>query len=183
MDYSKLNKKQLIELLQKATAEKATEEEVTEEVKHWTKADLYKIKDEIIQVQNLTDGVVIFKSPKTHNVYKWHNRFDIEDMTIDEVLQMSNKKLFLKTPLLRVLDDKVCKALGLDYSIIDEISNVEDFIKKDIDTIRTTIEQLSKDYLMELKTDIINAIKNSNISYNKVNALVELFDINRLDLQ
>ena len=184
MDLNKLTKKQLIELLQKATEEVKEEakEEVSEDV-HWTKRDLYKIKDEVIEVQNLSSGVVIFKSPKTKNKYKWTNRGDIEFMTIDEVMQMSNKKLFLETPLLRVLDNRVCEALNLNYSVIDEINNVEEFINKDIDYIRSVVKQLNNDYLIELKGDVIKMIKNSNISYTKVNELMELFDINKLDLQ
>lgn len=186
MDLNKLTKKQLIELLQKMGEEESTREEVEQEVKEvkeWTRGDLYKIKDEVIEVQNLSDGKVIFVSPKTRNKYKWYNKGDIEFMTIDEVLQMSNKKLFLQTPLLRVLDERVCEALNLDYSVIDEINNVEEFIKKDIDYIRGIVKQLNKDYLMELKGNVIKAIKRSNISYTKVNELIELFDINRLDLQ
>lgn len=188
MDLNKLTKKQLIELLQgmveEDTKQEAKEErEAKEEAKHWTRGDLYKIKDEVIEVQNLSDGKVIFVSPKTRNKYKWYNKGDIEFMTIDEVLQMSNKKLFLETPLLRVLDERVCEALNLDYSVIDEINNVEEFIKKDIDYIRGIVKQLNKDYLMELKGNVIKAIKRSNISYTKVNELIELFDINRLDLQ
>ena len=189
MDLNKLTKKQLIELLQ-GMVEEDTKQEAKEEVKeeqsayvNWTRGDLYKIKDEVIEVQNLSDGKVIFVSPKTRNKYKWYNKGDIEFMTIDEVLQMSNKKLFLGTPLLRVLDERVCEALNLDYSIIDEINNVEEFIKKDIDYIRGIVKQLNKDYLMELKGNVIKAIKRSNISYTKVNELIELFDINRLDLQ
>ena len=184
MDLNKLTKKQLIELLQKATEE--VKEEAKEEQSaytHWTKRDLYKIKDEVIEVENLSDGKVIFVSPKTKNKYKWTNKGDIEFMSVDEVMQMSNKKLFLETPLLRVLDNRVCEALGLDYSVIDEINNVEEFIKKDIDYIRSIVKQLNKDYLMELKCDVIKMIKNSNISYTKVNELMELFEINRLDLQ
>lgn len=188
MDLNKLTKKQLIELLQRQTEEVTEEvsEEVTEEVskeKHWTKGDLYKIKDEVIEVQNISDGKVIFVSPKSRNKYRWYNKGDIEFMTIDEVLQMSNKKLFLQTPLLRVSDNRVIEALGLDYSVIDRVSNLEEFIKLDINTIRATIEQLSDDYLRDLKGDIIKAIKNSNLSYTKVNELMELFEINRLDLQ
>lgn len=176
MDLNKLTKKQLIELLQKATEEQSA-------YVHWTKRDLYKIKDEVIEVENLSSGVVIFKSPKTKNKYKWTNKGDIEFMSVDEVLQMSNKKLFLGTPLLRVLDERVCEALNLDYSVIDEINNVEEFINKDIDYIKSIVKQLNKDYLMELKGNVIKMIKNSNISYTKVNALIEIFEINRLDLQ
>lgn len=185
MDLNKLTKKQLIELLQNMVEEEAKEEAKEEQsaYMHWTKGDLYKIKDEVIEVQSLSNGVVVFRSPKTNNRYRWTNKGDIEFMTIDEVLQMSNKKLFLETPLLRVLDDRVVKALNLDYSVIDEISNVEGFIQKDIDHIRSVVKQLNKDYLIELKGDVIKMIKNSNISYSKVNELIELFEINRLDLQ
>ena len=185
MDLNKLTKKQLIELLQ-GMVEEDTKQEAKEEVseeKHWTRGDLYKIKDEVIEVQNLSDGKVIFVSPKTRNKYKWYNKNDIEFMTIDEVLQMSNKKLFLETPLLRVLDERVCKALNLDYSVIDEINNVEEFIKLDIEEIKDTLNRLSNEYIKQIKMQVINAIKNSNLSYNKVNALVELFELNRLDLQ
>ena len=189
MDLNKLTKKQLIELLQNMV-EEDTKEEVKEEAKeeqsayvHWTKRDLYKIKDEVIEVENLSNGVVIFKSPKTKNKYKWTNKGDIEFMSVDEVMQMDNKGLFLRTPLLRVLDNRVCEALNLNYSVIDEINNVEEFINKDIDYIRSVVKQLNKDYLMELKGNVIKAIKRSNISYTKVNELIELFDINRLDLQ
>lgn len=184
MDLNKLTKKQLIELLQKATEK--VKEEVTEEVseeKHWTKGDLYKIKDEVIEVQSLSDGVVTFISPKSRNKYKWHNKGDIEFMSIEEVMLMNNKPLFLQTPLLRISDIRVIEGLGLDYSVIDRVSNLEEFIKLDIDTIRATIEQLSDDYVRDLKGDIIKAIKNSDLNYSKVNELIELFEINRLDLQ
>ena len=184
MDLNKLTKKQLIELLQKATEE--AKEEAKEEQSaymHWTKGDLYKIKDEVIEVQSLSDGVVTFISPKSRNKYKWHQKGDIEFMTIDEVLQMNNKPLFLQTPLLRISDIRVIEGLGLDYSVIDRVSNLEEFIKLDIDTIRATIEQLSDDYVRDLKGDIIKAIKNSDLNYSKVNELIELFEINRLDLQ
>lgn len=187
MDLNKLTKKQLIELLQKMGEEESTREEAKEEAKeeprNWTKGDLYKIKDEIIQVQSVDDGVVVFISPKTKNRYKWHQKGDIEFMTIDEVLQMSNKHLFLGTPLLRVLDERVCKALNLDYSAIDKIDNIEEFIKLDIEDIKEILNKLSDEYKKQIKHSMINAIKNSNLSYNKVNALVELFEINRLDLQ
>ena len=188
MDLNKLTKKQLIELLQKATEEVTEEvsEEVTEEVnkeKHWTKGDLYKIKDEVIEVQNLSDGKVTFVSPKSRNKYKWHNKGDIEYMSIEEVMLMNNKPLFLQTPLLRVLDNRVCEALNLDYSVIDRVSNLEEFIKLDIDTIRATIEQLSDSYVRDLKGNVIKAIKYSNLSWKKIDDLMELFDINRLDLQ
>lgn len=187
MDLNKLTKKQLIELLEKAMQEEDAKEEVKEEakeeVKRWTRGDLYKIKDEIIQVQSMDDGVVIFVSPKSRNKYKWYNKGDIEFMTIDEVLQLSNKKLFLETPLLKVLDDRVVKALGLDYSMIDKIDNIEEFIKLDIEEIKDTLNRLSDEYKKGIKHSIIDAIKRSNLSYNKVNALVELFELNKLDLQ
>lgn len=185
MDLNKLTKKQLIELLQNMV-EEDTKEEVKEEQSaymHWTKGDLYKIKDEVIEVQSLSDGVVTFISPKSRNKYKWHNKGDIEFMSIEEVMLMNNKPLFLQTPLLRISDIRVIEGLGLDYSVIDRVSNLEEFIKLDIDTIRATIEQLSDDYVRDLKGDIIKAIKYSNLSYTKVNELIELFDINRLDLQ
>ena len=182
MNLEKLTKKQLIELLQQQTK---VEEEVNEEVsevKHWTKRDLYKIKDEVIEVENLSSGVVVFRSPKTKTKYKWHRKGDIEYLSIEEVMLMDNKPLFLRTPILRVLDERVCEGLGLDYSIIDEISNVEEFIEKDMDYIGRVVKQLNEDYLMELKSDVINVIKNSNLSYSKVEDLMELFKINRLDL-
>lgn len=195
MDLSKLTKKQLIELLEKAMQEEDAKEEVKEdakeevkeeakeEVKQWTRGDLYKIKDEIIQVQSVDDGVVVFVSPKSRNKYKWVNKGDIEFMSVDEVLQLSNKKLFLETPLLKVLDDRVVKALGLDYSMIDKIDNIEEFIKLDIEEIKDTLNRLSDEYKKGIKHSIIDAIKRSNLSYNKVNTLVELFDITNLDLQ
>lgn len=188
MDLNKLTKKQLIELLQgmveEDTKQEAKEErEAKEEAKHWTRGDLYKIKDEIIQVQSVDDGVVIFVSPKSRNKYKWYNKGDIEFMSVDEVLQLSNKKLFLETPLLKVLDERVVKALGLDYSMIDKIDNIEEFIKLDLEEIKDTLNRLSNEYIKGIKHSIIDAIKRSNLSYNKVNALVELFELNKLDLQ
>lgn len=185
MDLNKLTKKQLIELLQNMVEEEVKEEAKEEQSAyvHWTKRDLYKIKDEVIEVENLSSGVVIFKSPKTKNKYKWTNKGDIEFMSVEEVMLMDNKPLFLRTPLLKVLDNRVCEALNLNYSVIDEINNVEEFIQKDIDYIKNVVKQLNNDYLIELKGNVIKMIKNSNISYTKVNELIELFDINRLDLQ
>ena len=39
----------------------------------WTKASLYNIKNEMVEVRNVLDGKVVYVSPKTKLKYKWFN--------------------------------------------------------------------------------------------------------------
>ena len=68
----------------------------------WTKASLYNIKNEMVEVRNVLDGKVVYVSPKTKLKYKWLEKGDVEILSVEEILAMDSKKIFLRTPVLAI---------------------------------------------------------------------------------
>ena len=99
----------------------------------WSKAMLNKIKDEMVDVRSVMDGKVIYVSPKTHIKYKWLEKGDIEQLTIEEILAMDTKKMFLRTPLLVVEDERVIEGLGLKgiNKLVDKVEDIDKVVEMD----------------------------------------------------
>ena len=97
----------------------------------WSKAMLNKIKDEMVDVRSVMDGKVIYVSPKTHIKYKWLEKGDIEQLTIEEILAMDTKKMFLRTPLLVVEDERVVEALGLKgiNKLVNKVEDIDQLVE------------------------------------------------------
>ena len=93
----------------------------------WNKSMLNKIKDEMVDVRSVIDGRVVYVSPKTHIKYKWLEKGDIEQLTIEEILAMDSKKMFLRTPLLVVEDERIVEGLGLKgiNELVDKVEDIE----------------------------------------------------------
>ena len=146
----------------------------------WSKAMLNKIKDEMVDVRSVMDGKVIYVSPKTHIKYKWLEKGDIEQLTIEEILAMDTKKMFLRTPLLVVEDERVVEALGLKgiNKLVDKVEDIDQLVEMDLGDMEKTINELPFDYKRNLRDEISKKIENSEIrDYVVVQTLKRIFEI------
>ena len=146
----------------------------------FTKAKLYGIKDEIVPVRNILDGKVIYVSPKTKIKYKWLEKGDIEYLSIEEVLAMDSKKLYLRTPLLIVDDERIIEGLGLEklYKDIELVENIDELIELEEEEIERIIKGLSVGCKNNLRDEVNKKIKNCEIrDYMIVNMLKRLLDL------
>lgn len=168
--------KKFMESQQKAVEPKA-QKNVDEK---FTKAKLYGIKDEIVPVRNILDGKVIYVSPKTKIKYKWLEKGDIEYLSIEEVLAMDSKKLYLRTPLLIVEDERIIEGLGLKklYKDIELVENIDELIELEEEEIERIIKGLSVGCKNNLRDEVNKKIKNCEIrDYMIVNMLKRLLDL------
>ena len=146
----------------------------------WNKSMLNKIKDEMVDVRSVIDGRVVYVSPKTHIKYKWLEKGDIEQLTIEEILAMDTKKMFLRTPLLVVEDERVIEGLGLKgiNKLVDKVEDIDQLVEMDLDDMEKTINELPFDYKRNLRDEISKKIENSEIrDYVVVQTLKRIFEI------
>lgn len=146
----------------------------------WTKASLYNIKNEMIEVRNVLDGKVVYVSPKTKLKYKWLEKGDVEILSVEEILAMDSKKIFLRTPILVVDDERVIEGLGLGkiYKDIELIENTEKLEELDIDELKEFVEGLSDECKNNLRDEMNKKINNYEIrDYMVVDTLKGLLDL------
>ncbi len=146
----------------------------------WTKASLYNIKNEMVEVRNVLDGKVVYVSPKTKLKYKWLEKGDIEILSVEEILAMDSKKIFLRTPILAVDDERVIEGLGLGkvYRDIELIENTEKLEELDIDELKEFVEGLSDECKNNLRDEMNKKINNYEIrDYMVVDTLKGLLDL------
>ena len=146
----------------------------------WNKSMLNKIKDEIVDVRSVMDGKVIYVSPKTHIKYKWLEKGDIEQLTIEEILAMDSKKMFLRTPLLVVEDERIVEGLGLKgiNELVDKVEDIDQLVEMDLGDMEKTINELPFEYKRNLRDEISKKIENSEIrDYVVVQTLKRIFEI------
>ena len=166
-----------IKLMQEQMSVKADESE-----EKWTKAKLYTIKDEFVEVRSVYDGGVTYDSPKTKISYFWTNKGDIEVMTIEEVLTMnSTRPKCLSVPWLAVNDPRVIEGLGLG-KVVDMIEKIEDtdaLIEMDLNELEELIKSLNTEQKNNLRDEIAKKIEANEIdSYVVVVTLKRLLEIN-----
>lgn len=166
-----------IKLMQEQMKVKADEPE-----EKWTKAKLYTIKDEFVEVRSVYDGGVTYDSPKTKISYFWTNKGDIEVMTIEEVLTMnSTRPKCLSVPWLAVNDPRVIEGLGLG-KVVDMIEKIEDtdaLIEMDLNELEELIKSLNPEQKNNLRDEIAKKIEANEIdSYVVVVTLKRLLEIN-----
>ena len=131
----------------------------------WNKSTLNRIKDEIVDVRSVADGKVIYVSPKTHIKYKWLEKGDIEQLTIEEILAMDTKKIFLRTPLLVVEDERIVEGLGLKgiNELVNKVEDIDKLVEMDLEDMEKTINELPFEYKRNLRDEISKKIENSEI--------------------
>ena len=146
----------------------------------WNKTMLNKIKEEVVEVRSVVDSMVVYVSPKTHIKYKWLEKGDTESLTIEEVLAMDSKKLFLRSPLLVVEDERVIEGLGLKgiNKLVGKVEDIDKLVEMDLVDIENTINELPFEYKRNLRDEINKKIENSEIrDYVVVQTLKRIFEL------
>ena len=151
----------------------------------WTKAKLYTIRDEMVEVRNVYNGKVVYNSPKTKINYAWLEKGDIEVMSIEEILTMHTKRKYLEEPWLAIDDERVIEGLGLEkaVNIIEKIEDTDSLVEMDIQELEKLIDDLNRNQRINLRDEVVIKIKANEIrDYATVVALKELLDIEDIDL-
>lgn len=198
MDLNKLNQNEMLQLrdlLNKMLGEEpkienaeAKLEEVEAKIevkaeelkKKFTKLDLYRIMDEIVLVQNVSDAIVVYKSKDGFKT-KW-SIGSCEAMKIADILQMDThyKKMYWR--YLKPLDDRVIEGLGLCYDDIELFNDIPKLIDKPIEEVEEIIKNVDREILRDKRNLICKEIKRRDFSYSKVKAYAKLFGVSEYDL-
>ena len=184
MDFMNMMTPEMMQMFMKFMESQQKTEVMTKPVEEkpikWNKSTLNKIKDEMVDVRSVIDGRVVYVSPKTHIKYKWLEKGDIEQLTIEEILAMDSKKMFLRTPLLVVEDERIVEGLGLKgiNELVDKVEDIDQLVEMDLGDMEKTINELPFEYKRNLRDEISKKIENSEIrDYVVVQTLKRIFEI------
>lgn len=153
------------------------------EKKKWSKVDLYDIEDEKIIVESVSDNIV-YKSAKSGIVYKWNKTGDSDILTVREIINMDNtSKRFLRTPWLKVNDERVIEALGLKdlYDLLEKVSDIDLLTTMSTPELERLFERLPKEYKEDFRDSIISKIRNKEL--RDLNVIEVLSDVLDTDLK
>ena len=170
---------------QQLNADKKSTKVAPKSEEKWTKAKLYTIRDEMVEVRNVYNGKVVYNSPKTKINYAWLEKGDIEVMSIEEILTMHTKRKYLEEPWLAIDDERVIEGLGLEkaVNIIEKIEDTDSLVEMDIQELEKLIDDLNRNQKLNLRDEVVIKIKANEIrDYATVVALKELLDIEDIDL-
>ena len=170
---------------QQLNADKKSTKVAPKSEEKWTKAKLYTIRDEMVEVRNVYNGKVVYNSPKTKINYAWLEKGDIEVMSIEEILTMHTKRKYLEEPWLAIDDERVIEGLGLEkaVNIIEKIEDTDSLVEMDIQELEKLIDDLNRNQRINLRDEVVIKIKANEIrDYATVVALKELLDIEDIDL-
>lgn len=170
---------------QQLNADKESTKVTSKSEEKWTKAKLYTIRDEMVEVRNVYNGKVVYNSPKTKINYSWLEKGDIEVMSIEEILTMHTKRKYLEEPWLAIDDERVIEGLGLEkaVNIIEKIEDTDSLVEMDIQELEKLIDDLNRNQRINLRDEVVIKIKANEIrDYATVVALKELLDIEDIDL-
>ena len=181
----------MMQVQQTQIQENKTEQKITSEPvrmskeeanKKITKAQLLtgEIANELVEVISVETNVV-YKSPKTGIVYRWLKPGDIEVMQMKEVITMDNSSgRLLRTPWLKVTDDRIIEALGLEhvYEAIDLIENVEKLSNMNREELEEVFNKIPKKYLRTYRDLLYKKVKNREIKDRfLIQDLSEILDV------
>lgn len=166
---------------QKPTSEpvRMSKEEANKKI---TKAQLLtgEIANELVEVISVETNVV-YKSPKTGIVYRWLKPGDIEVMQMKEIITMDNfSGRLLRTPWLKVTDDRIIEALGLEhvYEAIDLIENVEKLSNMNREELEEVFNKIPKKYLRTYRDLLYKKVRNREIKDRfLIQDLSEILDV------
>lgn len=149
-----------------------------------TKAELLtgETANELVEVISIETNVV-YKSPKTNIVYRWLKPGDVEVMQIKEVITMDNLSgRLLRTPWLRVTDERLIEALGLEqvYEAVDLIEDVERLSNMDREELEEVFNKIPQKYLRTYRDLLYKKVKNREIKDRFL--IQDLSDILDVDL-
>lgn len=170
---------------QKLNIGKEPVEVASESEEKWTKAKLYTIRDEMVEVRNVYNGKVVYNSPKTKINYAWLEKGDIEVMSIEEILTMHTKRKYLEEPWLAIDDERIIEGLGLEKAvdIIEKIEDTDALAEMDLQELEKLINGLNRNQRLNLRDEVVIKIKSNEIrDYATVVALKQLLEIEDIDL-
>lgn len=170
---------------QKLNIEKESVEVVPKPEEKWSKAKLYTIRDEMVEVRNVYNGKVVYNSPKTKINYAWLEKGDIEVMSIEEILTMHTKRKYLEEPWLAIDDERIIEGLGLEKAvdIIEKIEDTDALAEMDLQELEKLINGLNRNQRLNLRDEVVIKIKSNEIrDYATVVALKQLLEIEDIDL-
>lgn len=170
---------------QRLNIEKEPTKNTPESEEKWTKAKLYTIRDEMVEVRNVYNGKVVYNSPKTKINYAWLEKGDIEVMSIEEILTMHTKRKYLEEPWLTIDDERIIEGLGLEKAvdIIEKIEDTDALVEMDLQELEKLINGLNRNQRLNLRDEVVIKIKSNEIrDYATVVALKQLLEIEDIDL-
>lgn len=152
-----------------------------EEPKKFTKIDLYRIMDEIVLVQNVSDTIVVWKSRDNNFKTKWAIGA-CEAMKIADILQMDThyKKMYWR--YLKPLDNRVIEGLNLNYDDIELFDDIPSLIDKPIDEFAEIIKDVDKEILKDKRNLLCREVKKRDFSYSKIKKYANLLGVSEYDL-
>lgn len=134
--------------------------------KRLSKSYLNSIRDEEVEVRNLTEGLVVYTSQKSGATYKWMGRDEIEIMTVGEVMAMhSQSEKFLKTPWLIVENEDVMVSLGLStiHQQVADFDDLDEVLALPIHEMKAKLDLLSPTYAAQIAEVIGAKILNGEV--------------------
>ena len=143
--------------------------------KPMSRAELNKYVDDIVDVYSVVGGIVIYESPKTKMQYQWTSIGECVPMSIGELITMySMKKAFLVKPWLRVDDQRVIQALGLEKSdeLGKKLERIDEVLTLDLTEIRQFVESLNEFAKEELANQVATLISEEKL--NNIHLIREL---------
>lgn len=155
---------QLVTLAQGQVVSEKTEKPSTP--KRLSKSYLNSIRDEEVEVRNLTEGLVVYTSQKSGATYKWMGRDEIEIMTVGEVMAMhSQSEKFLKTPWLIVENEDVMVSLGLStvHQQVVDFDDLDEVLGLPIHEMKAKLGLLSPTYAAQIAEVVGAKILNGEI--------------------
>ena len=147
-----------------------------------TKAELLtgETANELIEVISIETNVV-YKSPKTNIVYRWLKPGDVELMQIKEIITMDNSSgRLLRTPWLKVTDERLIEALGLEhvYEAVDLIEDVERLSDMSREELEEVFNKIPQKYLRTYRDLLYKKVKNREIKDRfLIQDLSEILDV------
>lgn len=167
----KMMQVQQTQIQENKTEQKVSSEPVQmskkESTRKVTKAELLtgETANELVEVISIETNVV-YKSPKTNIVYRWLKPGDVEVMQIREVITMDNTSgRLLRTPWLRVTDERLVEALGLEnvYEAVDLIEDVERLSNMNREELEEVFNKIPQKYLRTYRDLLYKKVKNREI--------------------
>ena len=113
--------------------------------------------DEEIEIMSIYPNVSYYDS-KTGDTYKWERAGDIEVMDVATIKNLwRNHKGYFRNLYLKPLDERIIKLFALEstYKKYEFLTNPENYVRKNRDTICNTLDELA----MPIKWSISGAIK------------------------
>ena len=163
-----MNAMQQNQIMQTVVEQPVVEEIKKEEKvnkKKWSKIDLYDIADEKILVTSVSENIV-YHAKKTGIVYRWPHIGDSEIFTVSELINMDNtSKRFLRTPWLKVSDERIIEALGLGelYELLEKVEDIDVLISMSTPEIERVFERLPKEYKEDFRDNVVKKIRNKEL--------------------